>query len=472
MSSIKSIKQARLKKLENIQKAKVNPYPAKAKRTHTCQQVIDKFEQLMAEKKKMILVGRLRTIRQHGGSTFAHIEDGSAKLQIYLKRDELNEKKYKFFLDNFDIGDFIEAKGMLFLTKKGEKTLLVKDYRILAKSLVPLPEKWHGLKDVEERFRKRYLDLLMNKEVRNKFLARSQIIKVVREFLEKKKFIEVETPILQTIPGGALARPFQTHHHALDMELYLRIAPELYLKRLLIGGLEKVYEIGRCFRNEGLDAAHNPDFTMLEFYWAYADYEDLMEMTEEMFEYILFYCHPEGGRRRRPTEGSRDSSPSAQNDRVITYQGKEINFKRPWKKIEFTELGQNDEEVKEAMKKIIEPTFIIHHPVEISPLARQLDKEPSKAARFQLVVGGLELVNAFSELNDPLEQKKRFKEQEKIRQKGNEEAQPYDQDFIEALEYGLPPAAGFGLGLDRLVALLTDSHSLREVILFPLMKPK
>jgi lysyl-tRNA synthetase class 2 len=257
----------------------------------------------------------------------------------------------------------------------------------------------------------------------------------------------VETPILQTIPGGALARPFQTHHHALDMELYLRIAPELYLKRLLIGGLEKVYEIGRCFRNEGLDAAHNPDFTMLEFYWAYADYEDLMGLTEEMFEHIL----------KKPK---------------ITYQGKEINFKRPWKRIEFTELGQNDEEVKEAMKKIIEPTFIIHHPVEISPLARQLDKEPNKAARFQLVVGGLELVNAFSELNDPLEQKKRFKEQEKIRQKGNEEAQPYDQDFIEALEYGLPPAAGFGLGLDRLVALLTDSHSLREVILFPLMKPK
>jgi lysyl-tRNA synthetase class 2 len=453
MSSIKEIKKTRLKKLENIRKAGINPYPAKVKRTHTCQEAIDNFEKLMAEEKKLFLVGRLRTIREHGGSTFVHIEDGSAQIQIYLKRDELGEEKYKFFQDNFDIGDFIEVKGLLFSTKKGEKTLLVKDYRMLVKSLFPLPEKWHGLKDIEERFRKRYLDLMMNKDVRQKFLARSQIIKSIREFLEKRGFIEVETPILQTIPGGALARPFKTHHNALDLDLYLRIAPELYLKRLLVGGFEKVYEIGRCFRNEGLDATHNPDFTMLEFYWAYADYEDLMKMTEEMFEYII-----------QQTTNS--------EQRTINYQGKKIDFKRPWQRIEFLELGKNDEEVKEAIKKIIQPTFIIHHPLEMSPLAKQLDEEPTKVARFQLVVGGLELVNAFSELNDPLEQDKRFKEQEKIRQKGDEEAQRYDQDFIEALEYGMPPAAGFGMGLDRLVVLLTDSHSLREVILFPLMRPR
>jgi lysyl-tRNA synthetase class 2 len=453
MSSIKEIKKTRLKKLENIRKAGINPYPAKVKRTHTCQEAIDNFEKLMAEEKKLFLVGRLRTIREHGGSTFVHIEDGSAQIQIYLKRDELGEEKYKFFQDNFDIGDFIEVKGLLFSTKKGEKTLLVKDYRMLVKSLSPLPEKWHGLKDIEERFRKRYLDLMMNKDVRQKFLARSQIIKSIREFLEKRGFIEVETPILQTIPGGALARPFKTHHNALDLDLYLRIAPELYLKRLLVGGFEKVYEIGRCFRNEGLDATHNPDFTMLEFYWAYADYEDLMKMTEEMFEYII-----------QQTTNS--------EQRTINYQGKKIDFKRPWQRIEFLELGKNDEEVKEAIKKIIQPTFIIHHPLEMSPLAKQLDEEPTKVARFQLVVGGLELVNAFSELNDPLEQDKRFKEQEKIRQKGDEEAQRYDQDFIEALEYGMPPAAGFGMGLDRLVVLLTDSHSLREVILFPLMRPR
>jgi lysyl-tRNA synthetase class 2 len=453
MSSIKEIKKTRLKKLENIRKAGINPYPAKVKRTHTCQEAIDNFEKLMAEEKELFLVGRLRTIREHGGSTFVHIEDGSAQIQIYLKRDELGEEKYKFFQDNFDIGDFIEVKGLLFSTKKGEKTLLVKDYRMLVKSLFPLPEKWHGLKDIEERFRKRYLDLMMNKDVRQKFLARSQIIKSIREFLEKRGFIEVETPILQTIPGGALARPFKTHHNALDLDLYLRIAPELYLKRLLVGGFEKVYEIGRCFRNEGLDATHNPDFTMLEFYWAYADYEDLMKMTEEMFEYII-----------QQTTNS--------EQRTINYQGKKIDFKRPWQRIEFLELGKNDEEVKEAIKKIIQPTFIIHHPLEMSPLAKQLDEEPTKVARFQLVVGGLELVNAFSELNDPLEQDKRFKEQEKIRQKGDEEAQRYDQDFIEALEYGMPPAAGFGMGLDRLVVLLTDSHSLREVILFPLMRPR
>ncbi len=463
MSSIQSIRQARLKKLENLRQKGLNPYPAQVNRTHTLEEVIDDFKQLMAKGKEEILVGRLRTIREHGGSTFAHLEDGSAKLQIYFKRDELGEKKYKFFQDNFDMGDFIEARGTFFLTKKGEKTLLVKDYRILSKSLSALPEKWHGLKDIEERFRKRYLDLVMNKKVKDKFLARSQIINLVREFLEKRSFVEVETPVLQTIPGGALARPFKTHHHALDLDLYLRIAPELYLKRLLIGGLEKVYEIGRCFRNEGLDATHNPDFTMLEFYWAYADYQDLMKLTEEMLDYILT------NHKLQSTNPKQNTKHKAQ---TINYQGKEIDFKRPWQRIEFLKLGKNEEEVKEAFKKLIQPTFIVHHPIEASPLAKQLDEDPTKAARFQLVVGGLEIVNAFSELNDPLEQDKRFKEQEKIRQKGDEEAQRHDKDFIEALEYGLPPAAGFGLGLDRLVALLTDSHSLREVILFPLMRPR
>jgi len=462
VSSIQSIKKARLKKLENIRKSGSNPYPAGTKRTHSLTEVIDDFEKLVKEDKEVFLVGRLRAIRTHGGSNFVHLEDGSARFQAYFKKDELGEKKYKFFQDNFDIGDFIEVKGTLFTTKKGEKTLLVKDYRILTKSLAPLPEKWHGLKDVEERFRKRYLDLLMNKKVKEKFLARSQLIKLIRVFLEKRGFVEVETPILQTIPGGALARPFKTHHHALDLDLYLRIAPELYLKRLLVGGFEKVYEIGRCFRNEGLDAYHNPDFTMLEFYWAYADYRDLMEMTEEMLEYIL------KNHKSQITNPKQITNHKSQ----ITYQGKQIDFKRPWQRIEFLKLGKNEEEVKEAMKKIIQPTFIIHHPIETSPLAKQLEEDSTKAARFQLVVGGLEIINAFSELNDPLEQDKRFKEQEKIRQKGDEEAQRYDKDFIEALEYGLPPAAGFGLGLDRLVALFTDSHSLREIILFPLMKPR
>ncbi|MBL7155463.1 MAG: lysine--tRNA ligase, partial [Candidatus Portnoybacteria bacterium] len=425
MSSIKSIKQARLKKLANIRQKGLNPYPAKVKRTHTCQEAIDKFEQLMAEKKEEILVGRLRTIRQHGGSTFAHLEDGSAKLQIYLKQDELGKEKYSFFLANFDLGDFIEVKGTLFLTKKGEKTLLVKDYCLLAKALLPLPEKWHGLKDVEERFRKRYLDLLMNKQVRDKFLVRSQIIKKIREFLEKKGFIEVETPILQLLYGGARAKPFKTHLNALDIDLYLRIAPELYLKRLLVGGFERVFEIGRCFRNEGMDREHNPDFTMLECYAAYWDWEDLMKFIEELMRYI---------------------------DPKI--------FPKKWSRVEYRDIVKNNDE-KESFPKIKKPTFVLHMPN--IPLCK-------KGEALQGVVQGIELIKAFTEQNNPIEQREAFKAQEVLRKKGDEEAQPLDNDFLEALEYGMPPAAGFGLGLDRLVALLTDSHSLREVILFPLMK--
>ncbi|MFC1700547.1 lysine--tRNA ligase [Patescibacteria group bacterium] len=436
MPSIEEIRKARIDKLKNIK----DPYPSKTNKTHTCQQAIDDFN----DGEELILVGRLIAIREHGGSAFGNIEDGTAKFQIYIKRDEVGEKEYKYSQDNFDIGDFIEVKGILFLTKKQEKTLLVKNFRMLSKSLLPLPEKWHGIKDVEERFRKRYLDLIMNNDVRQKFLIRSKIIKSIRDFLNKKDFVEVETPILQTIPGGALARPFKTHHNSLDIDLYLRVAPELYLKRLLVGGFEKVYEIGRCFRNEGLDSSHNPDFTMLEFYWAYADYNDLMKITEEFFRYIV------------------------QQSGIKS----EIDFQKSFEVKEFSDLASNDEELKEVVKKIIHPTFIVHHPIEISPLAKQLKDDSKKTERFQLVVGGVEIVNAFSELNNPLEQDRRFKEQEKNRQEGDEEAQRYDHDFIEALEYGMPPAAGFGMGIDRLAALLTDSNSLREIILFPLMKPK
>ncbi len=410
------IRKIRIKKLDSIRQSGIDPYPAQVKRSHTCQEAIDNFAKLT--NKELFLVGRLRAIREHGGSTFAHIEDGSGKIQIYFKKDKLGEKKYKFFLDNFDLGDFIEVKGTFFLTKKGEKTLLVKDYRILSKSLSPLPEKWHGLKDIEERFRKRYLDLLMNKQVLDKFLVRSQIIKTIRDFLEKRGFIEVETPILQPIPGGALAKPFKTHHNALDMDLYLRIAPELYLKRLLIGGLEKVYEIGRCFRNEGLDASHNPDFTMLECYAAYWDWQDLMKFMEE----LMYSIDPK-------------------------------IFPKKWERAEYKDVVKSGQE-KESFAKIEKPTFVLHLP-DI-PLAK-------KGQALQGIVQGTELIKAFTEQNDPIEQKQALKKQPAYR---------YDQDFIEALEYGMPPAAGLGLGLDRLVALLTNSHSLREVILFPLMKPK
>jgi lysyl-tRNA synthetase class 2 len=487
MATINELRKARLKKLEAIKKALINPYPGKNKRTHKIAEALKDFNKISSAKKEVILVGRIRSLRSHGGSTFVDIEDGTGKIQVFLRKDRLGEKGYQFFLENFDIGDFIEARGTLFKTKKGEKTIDITDYKMLAKSLLPLPEKWHGLRDIEERFRKRYLDLIFNPETKKKFEIRSKIIKEIREFLEKEGFLEVETPILQPIYGGAKARPFKTHLNALDLDLYLRISPELYLKRLLIGGFEKIYEIGKCFRNEGVDRSHNPDFTMLEFYWAYSDYKELMKLTERMFENLL-----------KKVFGKLE----------IQYEGKKINFKTPWPRVEFDHLlkkytkinlkeihpealrkeakkmgieiqkGSGKAEIadeiykKYCLPKIWQPTFIINHPLGSFPLAKSLESDPSKLANFQLVVGGWELVNAFSELNDPIEQRRRFEEQEKFFKEGLEEAQRMDTDFITALEYGMPPAAGFGLGIDRLVVLLTDSHSLREVILFPTMRPK
>jgi len=487
MATIEELRKIRLKKLEAIKRSLVEPYPGKSKRTQKIEEAIKSFNALSSAKKEIILAGRIKSLRGHGGSAFLDIEDGTGKIQAFFRKDRLGEKNYRFFSDNFDIGDFIEVRGILFKTTKGERTIEAADFKMLAKSLLPLPEKWHGLQDVEERFRKRYLDLIFNLEVKNKFKIRSKIIRGIRDFLEKEGFLEVETPILQPIYGGAKARPFKTHLNALDIDLYLRISPELYLKRLLIGGFEKVYEVGKCFRNEGLDRFHNPDFTMLEFYWAYADYKDLMKLTEKLFENLI-----------KNIFGAQE----------IQYEGKKINFKAPFTRIEFDQLlrkyakinlaeinlealkkearrlevkfeenaGKNelaDEIYKKAcLPKIAEPTFVINHPLGAFPLAKALEKNTLRLANFQLIAGGWELVNAFSELNDPLEQRKRFEEQEKFFKAGLEEAQRMDKDFIEALEYAMPPAAGFGMGIDRLVALLTDSHSLREVILFPTMKPK
>ncbi len=487
MATIEEIKKVRLKKLEALKRAQILPYPGKTKRTHTIKEALKNFTKLSRSKKEIVLAGRIRSLRIHGGASFFDIEDGTGKIQAFLRKDMVGPKAYQFFLDHFDIGDFVETRGLLFKTKRGEKTIGVADYKMLAKSLLPLPEKWHGLKDIEERFRKRYLDLLFNPEVKRKFEIRAQTLKEIRNFLNKEGFLEVETPILQPLYGGARARPFKTHLNALDIDLYLRIAPELYLKRLLVGGFEKVYEIGKCFRNEGVDRQHNPDFTMLEFYWAYADYKDLMKLTEKMFEYLLKKIF-------KKTE--------------IVYEGKKINFRPPWQRIEFDQLlrkyaGINYEEInlsalKEKAKKlglkvtkratkvevadeivkkvcrpkIYQPTFVIHYPAGFQALAKPLDKNPQKLANFQLIVAGFELINAFSELNDPIEQRKRLKEQEKLYVEGIKEAQRLDEDFLEALEYGMPPAAGFGMGIDRLVAILTNSHSLREVILFPTMRKK
>jgi len=484
---ISNIKKTRLKKLERIKSLGINPFPEKTKRTHSIERVLEDFDKLVRSKKRLVLVGRIYSIREHGGSTFIHFGDGTARIQAYLKKDKLGPKAYQFFLNNFDIGDFIEIKGVLFRTRKGERTIETQDFKILTKSLLPLPEKWHGLKEIEDRYRKRYLDLIFNPEVRRSFETRSKLIKEIRRFLEKKGFLEVETPILQPIYGGAKAQPFKAHLNALNLDLYLRISLELYLKRLIVGGFEKVFEIGKCFRNEGIDRFHNPDFTMMEFYWAYADYKDLMKFTEEMIKELV-----------KKINGSLK----------VKYNDRVINFKTPWPRVEFSQLlkkesGINIEEIhiealkKEAKKlgvriekgeekteiadkiykktcraKIWNPTFIIHHPLGAFPLAKSFEKNPNKLANFQLVIANWELVNAFSELNDPIEQRKRFKEQEELYKEGFKEAQRMDKDFIEALEYGMPPTAGFGMGIDRLVALLTDSHSLREVILFPTMRPK
>ena len=488
MASIEEIRKARLQKLERIQKKGLLPYPGEVKRTHTLSELLEDFSSLSKAQKEVIAVGRIRTVREHGGSTFFHIEDGTASMQAYLKEDRVGEIPYRFFLENIDIGDFVQLRGILFSTKKGEKTIEVADYKILAKSLLPLPEKWHGLQDEEARVRKRYLDLIFNPEVKKVFETRAKIIQAIREFLDKEGFLEVETPVLQSMYGGADAQPFRTHINAFDMDMYLRISLELPLKRLMVGGFEKVYEIGRVFRNEGVDRQHNPDFTLLEFYWAYADYKDNMKLTERLFSFML-----------KKVFGTQK----------IQYEGKTIDFTPPWPRVEYEELfrkyakidiaSQNkDALLKEAKKLGLEadktfskgrmediiykktirpnlwdPQFVIHHPMEMMPLAKARAEDSTKAETFQLLVGGgWELVKAYTEQNDPILQRKAFEEQEGLFRQGLGDAQRMDEDFVEALEYGMPPTTGFGMGIDRLTALLTDSHSLREVILFPTMKPR
>lgn len=480
--------QYRKAKLQILLEQGIDPYPSLTKRNFSLSQVILNFGKLSAGQKNITIAGRLVSLRLHGGSLFFDMNDGTGRLQNYLKKDLVEAKEYQKFVELFDIGDFVETTGKLFTTKKGEKTLKVEAFKLLTKTLRPLPEKWHGLTDTEIRFRKRYLDLIANPGIKGIFEKRSQIIKSLREFLDSHQFLEVETPVLQPLAGGANARPFVTHHHALNTDLYLRIAPELYLKRLLVGGFDKVYEISRCFRNEGIDHAHNPEFTQVEFYWAYANYEDLMKFTEKMLVYVI---------------------KNLDSDLIIDYLKQKIDFNPPYKRLTFNQalisfanidlekiagledlrnkavkaglkIEKNFNRTKildELFKKIIrphliQPTFVVDYPRELSPLSKKKADNPDFTERFQLVAGGMELTNAFSELNDPLDQKERFKEQEILRREGDLEAQRIDYDFIEALEYGLPPTAGFGLGIDRLVAIITNVHNIKEVILFPTLKPK
>jgi len=440
-----------------------------------------------AEAVAVSLAGRLMTLRDHGKTTFADLKDRTGQIQIYLREDRLGNEAYNL-LKWTDIGDFLGVTGGLFRTRTGELTVAAAEFRLLTKSLRPLPEKWHGLVDVETRYRQRYLDLVANPEVATVFHRRSLLIREVRQFFDQRGFLEVETPMMQLVAGGAAARPFITHHNALDMDLYLRIAPELYLKRLLVGGLERVYEINRNFRNEGIDTRHNPEFTMLEFYQAYADYHDLMTLTEELLPHLC-----------RVVLGGEE----------LTYQGVRVNLSPPWPRLTVVEalrkvggIREEDLEGAERLRAVaaqrgvpvqagwgwgklvdalmahlvephlIQPTFLLDFPLELSPLARSRPDNPRLAQRFELFVAGLELANAYTELNDPQEQRQRLEEQLRAREGGDEEAHRMDEDFVRALEYGMPPAAGEGIGIDRLVMLLTDSPSVRDVILFPQLRPK
>ncbi|MCM8786038.1 MAG: lysine--tRNA ligase [Candidatus Omnitrophica bacterium] len=462
----------RIKKLEELKNLKLEIYGRRFLKTNISE---------VKEEGNFKIAGRIMSIRAHGNASFADIVDSTGKIQVYFRKDIIGKENYEIF-KKIDIGDIIGLEGEVFKTKTGEKTILVKNFTILSKSLRPLPEKWHGLRDVEIRFRKRYLDLIMNESVKDIFKKRVEILRYIREFLNSKGFVEVETPMMHPIPGGAEARPFITYHNSLDIELYLRIAPELYLKKLLVGNFEKIYEINRSFRNEGISTLHNPEFTMLELYSAYGDYEEMIEITEGLICFL---------------------SDKIFGSNTFEYQGKKIDLTSPWKKIKYTdifkEIGisnfrdekivdkkieeynieiENDDTIFDKLEKIfkkkiqpllINPTFIVGYPVEISPLAKIAKDDPTITERFELFIGGIEIANAYSELNDPIEQLKRFEEKFKD---VDDKKKKIDYDFIEALEYGMPPAGGLGIGIDRLVMLFTNSCSIREVIFFPLLKPK
>ncbi len=486
VEDINEMMQIRRDKLKTFEDMGVAPFGHRYEATHHAQDIRDHFEELEGEEDgpKVRLAGRLMAKRGHGKASFAELMDMSGRMQIYFKYDVLGEEKYGQFR-LLDIGDIIGIEGRVFKTQRGEITIIVLDFELLSKSLRPLPEKFHGLKDVELRYRQRYLDLIVNPEVLDTFVKRTNIIRAIRRYLDERDFLEVETPVLSTIAGGAAARPFITHHNALDMDMYLRIATELSLKRLVVGGMERVYELGRVFRNEGIDVRHNPEFTSIEIYQAYADYRDLMDITEGIV---------------------REAAKTVLGTEKFTYQGVEIDLANV-RRISMNDavkeatgkdfLAAKDVEEARAMAdeigvpyearhgiggilnaafeekveaSLMQPTFITGHPTEISPLAKRNPENPMITDRFEFFIYGRELANGFTELNDPIDQRERFVEQMKQREAGDDEAHMMDEDFVTALEYGLPPTGGLGIGVDRLVMLLTDSPSIRDVLLFPTMK--
>ncbi len=488
MASLEELRDERLKKISLLQAEKRSPYPISVTQDYSLAEVKRTFGKLKKRLKPITLVGRVLGVRGQGNLNFFDLYDGTGRLQGLAKRDELGEKEMDLFEAVVDRGDFLEVTGSLFLTKSNEPTILVKEWRLIAKSLRPLPDKWHGLVEMEDRFRERYLDSLMNEEVRARFELRSLIIRSLRAYLDDAGYLEVETPMLQSLPGGATAQPFKTHHEALDNDFYLRISPELYLKEMLIAGFPRVYELSRSFRNEGIDLTHNPEFTTLEFYEAYSDALKQRIFVEKLFKLLV----KQFGQKM-----------------TLTYSDEKIDFKPTFKVLTYYDLFKSYALITDPAKmaekelslkasqlgvilpagasrakildliykkvcrpKLIQPTFIIDYPKNYLPLAKTKTDNPELADAFQLVIGGLELVKAFSELNDPIEQKERFRSEEKNRQAGESETQPFDNNYVKALEYGLPPAGGVGIGVDRLVMLFTNTTNIREVIFFPTLKPK
>lgn len=484
--------QVRRDKLETLQETGLDPFGEKFERTHLAKEIFETYnafskEELAEKAVQAMVAGRIMTKRVKGKAGFTHIQDMSGQIQLYVRKDAIGEDVYEMF-KSLDLGDIVGVTGEVFRTNTGELSIKASELQLLTKSLRPLPEKYHGLKDVEQRYRQRYLDLITNLDSRETFILRSKIIQTMRAYLNKQGFLEVETPMMHSIPGGASARPFVTHHNALDIELYMRIAIELHLKRLVVGGMEKVYEIGRVFRNEGVSTRHNPEFTMIELYEAYADYKDIMALTENLIAYI---------------------ANEVLGTTTITYGDYEVDLKPEWKRLHMADAVKEqtgvdfwqqmtDEEARALAKEhgveitdnmtfghilneffeqkvedtLIQPTFIYGHPVEVSPLAKKNKEDERFTDRFELFIVGREHANAFSELNDPIDQRERFEAQVKERDAGNDEAHLMDEDFLEALEYGLPPTGGLGIGIDRLVMLLTNAPSIRDVLLFPQMRHK
>ncbi|EKQ0722525.1 lysine--tRNA ligase [Campylobacter jejuni] len=487
------LEQQRIEKAKELKNLGINPYPHFLEKEMSLKTFKDKFSYILEQVEKRdesinaVVAGRLKLLRIAGKSIFANIEDEDTNLQIYFSKDSVGEELYAILKKNLEVGDIVLVKGFPFVTKTGEFSLHASEVKLATKAIVPLPEKYHGLTDIEQRYRKRYVDMIMNAEVRKDFLVRSKVVSLIRHFFENKGFLEVETPMMHPIAGGANAKPFVTFHNSLDVERFLRIAPELYLKRLVVGGFEAVFEINRCFRNEGMDLTHNPEFTTIEFYWAYHNYKDLMDLTEELFALLLDKLNL---------------------GKTIEFDGKMIDFSKPFERITYkdalckyggldgdliedkekilTKLKADGFEANEKLElghlqaelfdnyveeKLINPTFVIDFPISISPLSRRSDEDSQIAERFELFICGRELANGFNELNDPFDQYERFLKQIEAKNAGDEEACEMDEDFVNALGYGMPPTAGQGIGIDRLVMLLTNKKSIRDVILFPAMRP-